>query len=84
MPISVPVPVRLTVCGEPVALSVMLTDALREPKVVGVNVTVIVHVPLIATVAQVFVSEKELGFVPPMETPLTIKGADPVFVTVIA
>src|SRR5436309_1012407 len=36
----VPVPLRLTVCGLPAALSVTLTAALLAPVVVGVNVTV--------------------------------------------
>jgi hypothetical protein len=45
----VPVPVRLTVCGLPVALSVMLTEAVRLPEAVGVNVTLIVQLPPAAT-----------------------------------
>ena len=48
------VPVKLTVCGDPEALSAMLTDAVSDAlgfvKVVGVKVTVMVQVPLIATV----------------------------------
>ena len=46
----VPVPLRLTVCGLPAALSVTLTAALLAPVVVGVNVTVRVQVPLTAKV----------------------------------
>ena len=46
----VPVPLRLTVCGLPAALSVTLTAALLAPVVVGVNVTVRVQVPLTARV----------------------------------
>ena len=42
-PDPVPVPVRLTVCGEFVALSEMVTDPVRVPDVVGENVTVIVQ-----------------------------------------
>jgi len=37
------VPVRLTVCGLPVALSVMVTEAVRLPGAVGVNVTLMVQ-----------------------------------------
>ena len=37
----VPVPVRFTVCGLPVALSVILTEAVRLPAAVGVNLTLI-------------------------------------------
>lgn len=36
-------PVRLTVCGLPVALSVMVTEAVRLPGAVGVNVTLTVQ-----------------------------------------
>src|SRR5204863_3127826 len=46
---AVPVPVRLTVCGLPAALSVTLTAALLAPVVVGVNVTLTVQLPLGAT-----------------------------------
>ena len=35
----IPVPLRATVCGEPVALSVNVTAAVRVPEAVGVNVT---------------------------------------------
>ena len=86
------VPVRLTVCGDPEALSAMLTDATSDAfgklKVVGLKVTVIVHVPLTATVTplHVSVSVKEVIFVPVMEIPLAliISGAVPVFFTVMA
>jgi hypothetical protein len=44
-----PVPVRPNVCGLPPALSVMLAEAMRVPKPVGLNVTLIVQVPLAAT-----------------------------------
>ena len=38
-------PVRLTVCGLPVALSVMVTEAVRLPGAVGVKVTLMVQLP---------------------------------------
>ena len=38
-----PVPERLTVCGLPLALSVMLTEAVRLPLAEGLNVTLIVQ-----------------------------------------
>ena len=41
--VSVPVPERLTFCGLPLALSVMLTEAVRLPLPEGVNVTLIVQ-----------------------------------------
>jgi hypothetical protein len=43
------VPLRLTVCGLPLALSVMLSVPVREPVAVGVKVTLIVQVALAAT-----------------------------------
>ena len=39
-----PVPVRVAVCGLPVALSVTATAAVRIPEAAGVNVTLIVQV----------------------------------------
>jgi hypothetical protein len=49
--VAVPVPVRDSVCGLPVALSVTVTAAVRVPAAVGENVTEIVHVALAASVA---------------------------------
>jgi len=46
---AVPVPVRLTVCGFPAALSEMLTVAVRVPGAVGVNVTLIMQLLFAAT-----------------------------------
>lgn len=45
-----PVPVRGAVCGEPEALSEMLTEEEREPAAVGLNVTIIEHELLGVTV----------------------------------
>jgi hypothetical protein len=44
-----PVPVRLTVCGLPGALSVIVTEAVRLPGAVGVKVTLIVQLPPAST-----------------------------------
>jgi hypothetical protein len=49
--VAVPVPVRDSVCGLPVALSVTVTAAVRVPDPVGENVTEIVHVAFAASVA---------------------------------
>jgi hypothetical protein len=49
VPAAAPVPVTLTVCGLPAALSEMLTVAVRVPVTVGVNVTLIVQLPPAAT-----------------------------------
>jgi hypothetical protein len=46
---AVPVPERLTACGLPLALSVMLTEAARLPLAKGVKVTLIVQLPPAAT-----------------------------------
>jgi hypothetical protein len=44
----VPVPLSVIVCGLPEALSVMVTAAARAPVAVGVNVTLMVQLPLFA------------------------------------
>lgn len=44
-----PVPVRLTVCGLPVALSAMVTAAVRAPGAPGVKVTLIAQLLFAAT-----------------------------------
>ena len=46
---AVPVPVKLKLCGLPVALSVTETVAFLPPVAVGVNVTAIVQVPAAGT-----------------------------------
>ncbi len=52
----IPVPVKVTLCGLPLALSLMLTAAVRVPVAAGVNVTLMVQLPLAATLdPQVFV-----------------------------
>jgi hypothetical protein len=47
--VVVPVPDNEAVCGEPAALSFTLTEAVRLPVVVGVNVTVIWQEPPAST-----------------------------------
>ena len=46
----VPVPLRLTECGLPVALSVIVTTPVRVPVVVGVKVTLMLQFAPAATV----------------------------------
>ena len=77
---AVPVPVNETVCGLPVPLLVRVSVPVRAPAAVGVKITEIVHVALIAMLAvqPVFVWAK---------SPLTaifeiVSAAVPVFVTV--
>ena len=82
---ALPVPVRLTVCGLPLALSAMLTEAVRAPVAVGVNVTLIVQVPFAATeLPQVLVAAKSPGSVPAVPILVTVKLAFPVLVRVTA
>ena len=60
-----PVPVKPIVCGLPKALSVILTEALRLPSALGVNVTVTVQsTPAVNVPGQVLDSEKSPGFAP--------------------
>jgi hypothetical protein len=58
---ATPVPERVTVCGLPPALSVMVSDALTVPGEEGVNVTLIGQLaPAARPVPQRFVCEKLL------------------------
>jgi|SRR5438876_150234 len=83
---AVPVPVRLTVCGLPLALSVTVKLAAHVPEAVGVNVTLKVQLELAASVeglsGQLFVWPKSPAFVPPRAMPLMVNGAVPVFESV--
>jgi hypothetical protein len=80
-----PVPVRLTVCGLPLALSAILSEALRLPIGMGVNVTLTVQALLGVTVAPVQASvllAKSLAFAPPTVTVEMVRLAVPVLVRV--
>ena len=85
-----PVPVNATVCGLPLALSLIDRVPVRVPAAVGVNATASEHVPPAATeLPQELVNTKsELAVVPPLVMPaaLIVRAADPVFdkVTVCA
>ena len=77
----VPVPLRLTDCGLPLALSVMVSVPVTGPPAVGVKVTLIVQFDPAATlVPQLLVSEKLLGEI---ENPEKLSVALPESVTVI-
>ena len=56
--VVVPVPERLTECWLPAALSVMVTDPVRVPAAVGLNVTFTVQLDPAATETQLLVCEK--------------------------
>ena len=80
-----PVPLRVTFCGDPAALSAMLSAAAREPKAVGLKVTVMAQLPFAATLApHLLVCENEVALVPEMliAVLLNVSGALPVLVNV--
>lgn len=82
---AVPVPLKLTVWGLPLALSLKFSEALRVPVADGANVTLTAQVPLGVTVAPVQVSAllaKSLAFVPPIVTVEMVRLTVPVLVTV--
>src|SRR5208337_3851045 len=75
-----PVPLKLIVWGLPLALSVMETDALRDPVADGVNVTLIVQLaPAPTLVPQLFVWAKSPEFVPLRAMLDMLREALPVF-----
>src|SRR5579862_880402 len=79
---AVPMPARGSDCGLPVALSVILTEAIRFPIAVGSKVTLIVQLFPGATLVHVLVCEKSPAFVPEIVTEDTVKVEVPVFVSV--
>ena len=81
---AAPVPVRLTVCGLPVALSARVRDAVRVPLAAGVNVTLIVQLfPATTLDPQLFVWAKSLVLVPERAMLVTLKVALPVLFRVM-
>jgi hypothetical protein len=80
---TVPVPFKLTVCGLPVALSEILTEAVRLPPAVGLKVTSIVQLAFADKLAgQLLVWLKSLISAPVMVMPLMVSEAFPVLVRV--
>ena len=80
---AVPVPVKATLCGLPDALSVIRSEALREPVAVGLNVTLIVQLaPAARLEPQLFVCEKFEEFVPANAMLLIVSAPVPVLVNV--
>jgi len=87
---AVPVPVKLRLCGLPVALSATDTVALLPPVAVGVNVAAIVQVPPAGTDPAVrqsvtlplgVTSWKSPGFVPDNETLVMVNAVGALFVS---
>jgi hypothetical protein len=80
---AVPTPMSDTVCGLPLALSVMVIAAVRVPVPVGVKVTVMVQfAPAVKLDPQVFVSAKSAVFTPVTPILLIANGAVPLFESV--
>jgi hypothetical protein len=80
---AVPVPERATVWGLPLALSLMLTQAVRVPLAVGVKVTLIVPLAPAATeLPQVLVWAKSPASVPVTDSLVISKTPLPTFPTV--
>ena len=79
-----PVPVRVTVCGAPAALSPIETAALRAPAANGENVTSIVHVlPGASEAPHVLVCAKSAPFTPVSVMLPIVSGAVPLLVYVM-
>ena len=82
---AVPVPLRLTVCGLPVLLSVRVMAAVRVPLAAGVKVTLIAQLAPAATLApQLFVWAKSLALLPESAILEMLKAALPELVRAIA
>ncbi len=83
---AAPVPLRLTACGLPAPLSVIVTAAVRVPVAVGVKVTLIVQVALAASVAgligHVVVWPNSSALVPVIARLLIVSAPGPLFVSV--
>lgn len=81
---AVPVPVRATVCGEPVALSAIERLAVKAPAAVGLNSTETVQLAAAARVVPQVVADfrKEAALVPVMVSEVSVTVTVPVFFTV--
>src|SRR5215467_10544831 len=80
-----PVPVKPTVCGLPLALSLIVRVPVRVLIAAGVNFTLIAQeVPAATDVPQLFVCAKSLAFVPVMAMLVMLSGAFPVLPNVTA
>src|SRR5580704_19455497 len=81
---AAPVPVSFTVCGEPVALSAIDSEAVSAPAAVGLNSTETVQLaPTASEVVQVFAEMRnEVAFVPVRVSEVSVNAAVPEFFTV--
>ncbi len=81
---AVPVPVRLTLCGLPAALSVRVIAAARVPLAAGVKVTLIVQLAPTATLdPQLLDWAKSLALAPVSARLVRLKAALPELVRVM-
>jgi len=79
---SLPVPVRLTLCGLPAALSATFSEAVRVPPVVGLKVTLMEQVaPAVTVDPQLFCWLKSPALAPPILMLETESVAAPVLVS---
>ena len=79
-----PVPLRLTDCGLPVALSVTDMFAERAPRAVGENVTAMLQLnPARRVLGQLLVCPKSPEFVPVTLIPVMVRGPWPLLVRLI-
>ncbi len=78
---AVPVPVRETVWGDPVALSAMESDPVNEPAAVGLNSTETVQLAAAASEVPHVVADlmNEVAFVPVMVSDVRVTAFVPVF-----
>ena len=85
MPGAMPVPVSGTVCGLPLTLSVIVSEAVRLPAAPGVNVTfTVVLLPGVTVIVGVpAVKAKSPAFAPVSAKAVIDKFAVPVLVSVI-
>ena len=80
---GLPVPLRLTVCGEPAALSATESVAVKLAVVAGLKVTEMAQLaPASSELPHVLVWLKSLGLVPAIVMPLMVSEALPVFLSV--
>lgn len=78
-----PVPVRVMICGLPLALSLIVRVAERLPAEAGVKVTEIVQfVPAATDAPHVLLVAKSPGLAPFKEIPMMFRGALPVLFSV--
>jgi hypothetical protein len=77
------VPLRVTVCGDPAALSATVRVALKLATDAGVNVMLMLQLdPAASDEPQVLVCEKSVGLAPVMVMPLMVSAALPVLESV--